>query len=183
MDNVEIVPCRQEGADWLLDWIDNEKLLYQWSGSEFTFPLSKEQLERYMAKAEKEDTYHFQVEADGKIVGHASLGRVDLRHQTGRLGKVFIAPPYNGKGFAKEMIKQILAFAYEQLDLHRISLGVFNFNIPAIKLYESFGFQKEGLLRDVIRINGSFWNVYEMSLLRPEWETLIATTNDKQSGI
>jgi RimJ/RimL family protein N-acetyltransferase len=58
---------------------------------------------------------------------------------------------------------------FEKFGLHKISLGVFDFNEGAIKCYEGVGFKKEGLLRDSRRVGDSYWNLYEMSILEDEW--------------
>ena len=46
------------------------------------------------------------------------------------------------------MMMEILKIAFDELQLHRVSLGVFDFNHSAIACYEKVGFVKEGLLRD-----------------------------------
>ncbi|WP_144391039.1 GNAT family N-acetyltransferase, partial [Indiicoccus explosivorum] len=74
-----------------------------------------------------------------------------------------------GKGIGGQMIREVLKIAFEELKLHRVSLGVFDFNEPAIGLYEKIGFTKEGLLRDTLLIQGEYWSVWEMSLLEDEW--------------
>jgi RimJ/RimL family protein N-acetyltransferase len=53
--------------------------------------------------------------------------------------------------------------------LHRISLGVFDFNERAIRCYEKVGFSREGLLRDARRFKDYYWNLIEMSMLEHEW--------------
>lgn len=51
------------------------------------------------------------------------------------------------------MMKAILTIAFEELKLHKVTLGVFDFNTSAIRCYENAGFVKEGFLRDA-RKNG-----------------------------
>jgi RimJ/RimL family protein N-acetyltransferase len=67
------------------------------------------------------------------------------------------------------MIKEILNIAFDQLQLHRVSLGVFDFNISAITCYEKAGFIKEGLLRDSRKNDDEYWSLWEMSILENEW--------------
>lgn len=67
------------------------------------------------------------------------------------------------------MMKAILKVAFEELNLHRVSLGVFDFNVSAIACYEKAGFTKEGLLRDSRKNGDEYWNLWEMSILENEW--------------
>ncbi len=46
------------------------------------------------------------------------------------------------------MMKAVLHIAFDELKLHRVTLGVYDFNISAISCYEKIGFVKEGLLRE-----------------------------------
>ena len=74
-----------------------------------------------------------------------------------------------GSGIGQQMIKAILKIGFEELGLHRISLGVFDFNEAAIRCYEKAGFTREGLLRDVRKPKDTYWNLIEMSILEDEW--------------
>ncbi len=67
------------------------------------------------------------------------------------------------------MMEEVLIVAFEQLDLHSVSLGVFDFNTSAIVCYERVGFVKERLLRDARKIGDEYWNLWEMSILKHEW--------------
>jgi RimJ/RimL family protein N-acetyltransferase len=67
------------------------------------------------------------------------------------------------------MIEEILKIAFGKLNLHRVSLGVFDFNQSAIACYEKSGFIKEGLLRDSRKIENEYWSLWEMSILENEW--------------
>ncbi len=53
-----------------------------------------------------------------------------------------------GLCIGKQMIGATLNIAFDQLKLHRVSLGVFDFNESATACYEKAGFVKDGLLRD-----------------------------------
>jgi RimJ/RimL family protein N-acetyltransferase len=67
------------------------------------------------------------------------------------------------------LMEEILKVAFDELNLHRVSLGVFDFNLSAIACYEKAGFIKEGLLRDARKNDDEYWNLWEMSILEDEW--------------
>jgi RimJ/RimL family protein N-acetyltransferase len=71
------------------------------------------------------------------------------------------------------MINAILKFGFEALELHRISLGVYDFNTSAIRCYEKCGFVREGVQRDVLKYQkDEYWSLLEMSILEHEWRNL-----------
>lgn len=67
------------------------------------------------------------------------------------------------------MVAALLNIAFNDLSLHRVGLGVFDFNESAIRSYEKVGFVKEGLLRDVRKMGDEYWSLWEMSILEDEW--------------
>ncbi len=75
------------------------------------------------------------------------------------------------------MIEEILKIAFKELNLHRVSLGVFDFNYSAIACYEKAGFIKEGLLRDARKTGNEYWSLWEMSILENEWREKKQLTN------
>ncbi|MBG9546288.1 GNAT family N-acetyltransferase [Cytobacillus firmus] len=169
---LKLEPFTEKDFDLLISWISTPELMVQWSGAHFKFPLDHEQLAKYIRSGNLETSsdYICKVIANDEIIGHISLGRVDRVNESARIGKVFIHPAARGKGYASEMIHQILNLAFQELKLNRVSLGVFDFNLPAIKIYEQAGFQKEGLLRQTNKVKNDYWSLIEMSILKEEWQ-------------
>ncbi|QDI92632.1 N-acetyltransferase [Salicibibacter halophilus] len=154
----------------LIEWIETPEFLLQWGGPNFTYPLDEKQLERYM---EEPDRYIYSVveQETEMIIGHISLGRIDKENRSARVGKVLVGDPgARGKGIGRQMMTAILKIAFDEMHLHRVSLGVFSFNEPAIACYEKVGFQKDGLLRDLRKMGDDYWSLWEMSMLEDEWE-------------
>ncbi|WP_138420375.1 GNAT family N-acetyltransferase [Aquibacillus sediminis] len=161
--------------DQLIKWIDSPSLLVQWGGSSFEFPLTKQQLQNYLFDANKDQAklYAYSVvdQQTGNVIGHISLGDIDRKNNSGRIGRVLVGDEtIRGKGIGKQMIKSILEIAFNDMRLHRVSLGVFDFNTPAIRCYEKVGFVKEGVKRDAQIFGNTYWNLWEMSMLEDEWK-------------
>ena len=55
--------------------------------------------------------------------------------------------------------------AFHVLDLHRIEAGVQPHNIGSIRVLEKAGFQKEGLSRQNVKINGEWKDHYLFAIL------------------
>lgn len=160
----------------LIEWSGDEAFLLQWAGTHFTFPLDEQQLEKYIECANdihrSEIMIYKAVDDTGKAVGHITIGRIERDNRSGRVGRVLLSPSARGKGIGTEMMKCVLRVGFEELRLHRISLGVFDFNHSAVQCYRKAGFKQEGLLRDARKYRDQYWNLIEMSILEDEWKNM-----------
>ncbi|MDQ0897491.1 GNAT family N-acetyltransferase [Paenibacillus sp. V4I7] len=171
---VELKYFERSDFQQLINWIDSPEFLLQWGGPNFCFPLTEEQLESYLIDANKENSntliYGVLHKETGKVIGHISLGKIDKKNKSARVGKVLVGDKkVRGKGIGQVMMKEILKVAFNELRLHRVSLGVFDFNASAIACYEKAGFVKEGLHRDSRKNGNEYWSLWEMSILENEW--------------
>ncbi|MEI7736355.1 MAG: GNAT family protein, partial [Ferruginibacter sp.] len=158
----------------LKEWISNDEILMNWSGSLFSFPLTIESLSWYIENVNvigKSEAFVYKAinTETGKIVGHISLGGISKKNRAGRISRVFVAPEYQGKGYCNQMVTAVLKIGFEELKLHRICLGVYDFNIAAISCYKKAGMVVEGTNRDCLQFKGSWWSLVEMSMLEGEW--------------
>ncbi|MFJ7755445.1 GNAT family N-acetyltransferase [Peribacillus muralis] len=174
---IELQYFERSNIEQLINWIPSPEFTLQWGGPAFQFPLTSEQLEKYLEEANKEvsDTYIYKVidQESQKVIGHISLGRVDRVHKSARVGKVLVgSSEVRGKGIGSEMMKAVLTIAFEELKLHKVTLGVFDFNASAIRCYENAGFVREGFLRDARKNGDEYWNLIEMGILENEWREI-----------
>ena len=160
----------------LINWLDNEELLVNWAGSLFSFPLTWQSMDWYISSTNdlaSSDAFVYKVVEveSGDVIGHISLGGISRKNRAGRISRVLIGNgKHKGKGYCKAMIKAILKIGFEDLNLHRISLGVYDFNTAAIKCYKSSGFSVDGVSRDVLLHQHEWWSLVEMSILEDEWK-------------
>ncbi|MDV2685645.1 GNAT family protein [Alkalihalophilus lindianensis] len=158
----------------LIHWIETPEFLLQWGAPTFTFPLDKEQLEKYLKDANNDTSstkiYSVIEKGSGKVIGHIALGNIDRKNKSARVGKVLVGDKtLRGKGIGPQMMSEILKIAFNELFLHRVSLGVFDFNTSAIACYEKSGFIKEGFLRNARKNGEEYWSLWEMCILDNEW--------------
>ncbi|WP_419961128.1 GNAT family N-acetyltransferase [Psychrobacillus sp. BM2] len=73
---------------------------------------------------------------------------------------------YWGKGIGSQVISEIVDFAYNTLNFHKVYLYVFEYNKRAINMYEKIGFSVEGELIDSLYRNGQFYNKFIMGKIR-----------------
>jgi RimJ/RimL family protein N-acetyltransferase len=89
----------------------------------------------------------FVAEADGAIVGRLSLAR-DAHPASPHVADLglMVAPTHRRLGIGRALLARAAAWGQES-GVEKLELHVFPHNEPAIRLYEQFGFEREGLRR------------------------------------
>ncbi|WP_100065382.1 GNAT family N-acetyltransferase [Miniphocaeibacter massiliensis] len=164
----------REDFKQLINWIESEEFLWQWSAHTFEYPLTESQLEKYIEKANYENASRMVYRAvdteTGKVVGHISFIAIDRKNNSARIGAVLVGDKNSrNTGIGKEILKEILKLAFEKYKFHRVDLGVYDFNKAAISCYEKVGFVKEGFFRDCNKMGEEYWSSWNMSILENEW--------------
>lgn len=151
--------------DRLINWVVSEESMIQFSGPIFSFPITYEQLDRYL-NADNRLVYKAIDCESGEVIGHAELNNIDHRNKSARICPSLVGNSHNrNKGYGKAIIKELIRIGFKDLQLHRLDLGVFDFNQQAIKCYKNCGFEIEGLLRDTSKVGNEFWSIYNMSII------------------
>jgi RimJ/RimL family protein N-acetyltransferase len=74
-----------------------------------------------------------------------------------------------GKGYGTDAMRVMLRYAFNELNLRRLGLIVFEYNPRAIRSYEKVGFTHEGRIRGAMLRDGNRWDYLYMGILRDEW--------------
>jgi RimJ/RimL family protein N-acetyltransferase len=74
-----------------------------------------------------------------------------------------------GKGYGTEMMKLCLQYAFTELNVHRVSLGLHEYNPRALRSYQKAGFRMEGRTRQDLMREGKRYDSLWMGILREEW--------------
>jgi RimJ/RimL family protein N-acetyltransferase len=74
------------------------------------------------------------------------------------------------RGYGYDAGELALAFAFDELNLHRVTATVFSYNERSIALVEKLGFRREGAFREFLQRDGERHDMLLYGLLRPEWE-------------
>ena len=116
----------------------------------------------------------YQVVAESASEGVVGFGELiaepeDPRHgHVGDLNLVATRADSVGQGVGRMLAEGLIDLAENWLNLRRLSLIVFSDNQPAIRLYESLGFEVEGTMRRFGYGNGAWMDAIMMGRLRGE---------------
>ena len=112
------------------------------------------EMEKYFGSVDPsthERTLIFLAQVGERVAGKAELllapTPTDTRAETlaaprvGYVRRVIVAPDYRKLGLARQLMQHIIEYGRHELSLTAIDLHVWEQNIPAIRLYESLGFE------------------------------------------
>lgn len=74
-----------------------------------------------------------------------------------------------GKGYGTELLNLILDYGFNNLNLHKIKLNVYPFNIGAIKAYTRVGFAKEATFKHEVFYNGQWVDTDRYAIFQADW--------------
>jgi len=114
--------------------------------------------------------YPFSVRSlkEDKFIGYFTLW-VDFVHADAMVGISMCDRDFWGKGYGTDAMKLCLQYAFTELNLFRVTLGLLEYNVRALRSYEKAGFRMEGRSRGDVMFNGSHYDSLWMGILREEW--------------
>jgi RimJ/RimL family protein N-acetyltransferase len=106
---------------------------------------------------------------DDRLVGTCQLHSLHTIYRSAELQIRIGERDNQGKGYGSEAVYLLLRHGFEDRNLHRIGLHVFDDNLAAIRIYTKAGFKEEGRLREAAFINGRLKDILLFGLLRSEF--------------
>jgi RimJ/RimL family protein N-acetyltransferase len=98
-------------------------------------------------------------------VGQCSINQIYWPAKNGRIF-IAIARRHQGKGAGSAALAQMIDLAWKELDLHKLWLIVRRDAKNAQAMYLRLGFEFEGTLRDEYCVNGKYFDMVRMGLVR-----------------
>ncbi len=107
--------------------------------------------------------------SDDCLIGSIGLGGLNWASREAWVGVEIVERDYLGKGYGTDAMRVMLRYAFDELNLQRVSLAAFENNQRALRSYQKVGFTIEGCMRGEVSRDGRRWNSIFMGLLRDEW--------------
>jgi RimJ/RimL family protein N-acetyltransferase len=107
---------------------------------------------------------------DGRLVG--VIGADDLEVGTTHRANIgyWLARPYWGRGLMTAAARRFVQYAFERLEVTRLTAEVFSWNEASARVLEKVGFRREGRLRRHREKDGRLVDVFYYGLLRDDVE-------------
>ena len=106
---------------------------------------------------------------EGVHIGNCGLSGAGSVERAATLGIVIGDKQYWGQGYGTDTVLTLCGFGFNEMNLHRISLHVYESNPRAIACYEKCGFQREARLRQAFFRKGAYHDILVMGILEDEF--------------
>ncbi len=144
-------------------------------------PLSPASVKKQYEAFEKEmrvqkTLFYFAILAreDNRLIGKALIEYVDWSGGNGYIRLGIGEAKSRCKGYGTQALGLLLRYAFDELNLFRVTAVVPAYNNCATRLFQKFGFMEEARRRKVLFLDGEFWDVIGFGLLNEEWRESIA---------
>lgn len=101
----------------------------------------------------------------GKHIGNISLQQINWVDRNAEIAFLLGESTYRGTGTMFEAGTKLIDHAFRTLNLHRIHCGTSSKNTAMQKLAEKLGMQQEGVRKEAIFNNGTYFDIIEFGII------------------
>lgn len=105
---------------------------------------------------------------DDALIGRCGMKRGDFEPREAMIWYV-LAPAHHGKGYATEATRALIAFAFEQLGLHRVYADCDPRNPASVRVLEKLGLRREAHHVENVSLHGEWCDSLIYAMLRREF--------------
>ncbi len=173
-EHLRLTAVHKEDVPTLARW-HNDAGFLRLLNADAAKPQTEADVTKWLEEAQKAPNgYLFAIR---ELLGDALLGFIELdsilwNHGVAWLGVGIGDRERWGQGVGSEALRLALNFAFNELNLHRVQLTVFEYNDRAIAVYEKLGFRREGAYREFLSRDGQRYDMLLYGLLQREWRHL-----------
>lgn len=167
-DRIYLSPRNTEDTEKFTEWLNDFETTDYLGRSAILVTLGGEK--KYLEENATPESTFVIVTFDDKLIGTVSLEKIDWINRCATLGIFIGDKDYRNKGYGTEAIKLILDYGFNYMNLFNIKLDVMEFNERGIKCYKKCGFKEAGRRRKCKFLNGKYYDLLNMDILRDEFE-------------
>jgi RimJ/RimL family protein N-acetyltransferase len=124
-----------------------------------------------VSKPQAYDRPFFAIETkEGHHIGNINLAKAVPEEQKCELGIMIGEKTYWSQGYGTDALRTLIRFAFDEMNMNRVELGVYDFNERGQAAYRKAGFVEEGRRREALYTEAAYHDIVVMSVLRDEWQ-------------
>jgi RimJ/RimL family protein N-acetyltransferase len=167
-ERLSLQPFRAEDAEVLAAFEQDSEFLRLYD-ADVAKPHTADEIRESYAGRKPPGDFVFTVHgADDVVIGIACLDGILPFQGVGGMS-IGLGRPYWGQGYGREILTLLLRFSFNELNLRRVTITVFDYNTRAIRLYERAGFVREGAFRAFLVRDGEPHDMLLYGMLRGEY--------------
>ena len=169
--NIDLIAPNSSWAKIYTKWKNDPKVrLYMRNVMPRTLETTKKRYEPQERDAPEHISFTIYHKEDKKPIGNVGLSRINWFNRWANAFAFIGEKEYWGKNIATEATKLILRYAFEELNLHKISAGAAINNIGSWSVAEKVGFTYEATLKDEFYVDGKYIDTKRYYILKDDWK-------------
>ena len=139
------------------------------------FPKTSAEYKKYMENEKiGYENIGFEVwhNADNKPIGFIGFNYINWADRLGNVGLQIGDPTYWNKNLGLEATYLLLEYAFNELNLVKITAGTYEMNTASWKICEKLGMTRELVLKKQVYVKGNYVDEYHYCLFKEDWENL-----------
>ncbi len=166
-EHVILRAFEREDAERCYRWMNDPNIVRTLkSRYPIAFQSEIEWIERAMLSSSTERHFAIERRDDRSHIGNASIQDIDWVSRTGWFGLFIGEPAAWNRGFGTDAIRTLVRFAFEEMNLRKLRIHIFDYNEKAKHLLLAQGFVEEGKLRRDFYREGVFHDIVILSTFR-----------------
>lgn len=163
-DDVTLVPLLPSHVtESYVSWLNNPEVTAQTeipSGA-WTFDSARHYVESAAAASDAQMwAIHFKGYGH---VGNVRLSAINIPHQRAAMAILIGEKAVWGRGISSNAISLVSSHAFDRLNLHKVSAGIYETNIASRRAFEKAGFHLEATLKEHAYHEGRFIDIWQMA--------------------
>jgi len=164
---------RRDDLESIRSWV-NDPAVTDTLSDVFMYPHTEQSSETFLNKmlqgGDGLKSFVIAEKENAAYIGQIDLINIDWRSRCSSMAIVIGDPRKHGRGYGSEAIGLLQRFAFDELNLNRLQLQVYDYNLAGYHCYLKSGFKEEGRLRQRHFHKGRYHDIVEMGILKSEYE-------------
>jgi UDP-4-amino-4,6-dideoxy-N-acetyl-beta-L-altrosamine N-acetyltransferase len=163
-ERIDLVALEQNDLPLVIRW-NNDERVNVFNGARF--PVSAAEQQAWFDRTSGDRTKQKLIirSREAGPVGMVSLFNIDVKHQSAEIG-IYVDPEHQRRGYAADALRMVVRFAFMEMNLHKVYCSILAFNAASVRLFESVGFQPDGIRREHAFARGAFVDVLNYATFR-----------------
>jgi len=136
-------------------------------------PITSSQVKKYLEDEKNKPPNHLNFEIwykpDEKLIGYCGFNFIRWFEKAAEIGFLIGEPKYWNKGCGTEALFLLLEYGFNELNLMKMELEAYSFNLASQKIAEKVGMERELVLKENIFYNGQYHDSFLYGVTRDVW--------------
>lgn len=182
-EKVMLRAMEPEDMEMFRDMVNDPEIEHMIGG--WSFPVSRASQMKWYERVNGDSNnlrFTIQLQESGQAVGMMSLTEIDWKNREGVYAIKLCSKAPKKQGIARDTEWTLMQYAFEELQLHRLTGEVLSYNLPSIAMTESCGAKREGLKRQAIFKGGTYHDVIYYGVLYEDFLDAVTRFGWKSYG-